>query len=87
MTDIGKMKYFLGMKVHQGVNGIYISQKGYESEIFEKFGLSNCNGLRNPIVPGNNFSKEENGVKTNETLFKKIVESLMYMTVTRRPTC
>lgn len=83
MTDLGEMKYFLGVEVHQGVNGIYISQKGYAGEILKKFRLSNCNGVRNPIVPGNKLSKEENGVKANETLFKQIVGSLMYMTVTR----
>lgn len=33
MTDLGKMKFFLGIEVNQGVNGISISQKKYAREI------------------------------------------------------
>ena len=39
MTDLGKMKYFLGVEVLQNSDGIYISQKKYAKDILERFGM------------------------------------------------
>lgn len=84
MTDLGEMKYFLGVEVRQSAKGIHISQKKYAGEILERFGLEKCNGVKNPMVPGSNrLSRQEKGKKVNATLFKQMVGSLMYMTVTR----
>jgi hypothetical protein len=33
MTDLGKMKYFLGIEVVQNEQGIFICQQKYASEI------------------------------------------------------
>lgn len=56
----------------------------YAEEILERFGLKDCNGVKNPMVPGNDkLSKYEDGKKVDATLFKQMVESLMYMTATR----
>lgn len=35
MTDLGNMKYFLGIKVIQCDEGIYIGQKRYAAEILK----------------------------------------------------
>ena len=37
MTDLGKMKYFLGVEVIQNEEGIFISQKKYEIDVLERF--------------------------------------------------
>ena len=61
MTDLGKMRYFLGVEVLQCSEGIYISQKKFAKEVLERFGLEQCNGVSNPIVPGTKLSKDEEG--------------------------
>jgi len=84
MTDLGEMKYFLGVEIRQSSKGIHIGQKKYAEEILKRFGLENCNGVKNPMVPGSNrLTKQEDGKKADATLFKQIVGSLMYITVTR----
>lgn len=84
MSDLGEMKYFLGVEVQQTEKGIHISQKKYAGEVLERFGLGDCNGVKNPIVPGSTkLSKNDGGKHVDATLFKKIVGSLMYMTATR----
>ncbi|CAA7024669.1 unnamed protein product [Microthlaspi erraticum] len=83
MTDLGKMKYFLGVEVIQDADGIFIHQKKYAGELLEMFNLQNANEVKNPIVPGTRFSREGDGGKVDPTLYKKLIGSLMYITSTR----
>ena len=83
MTDLEKMKYFLGVEVLQNLEGIYISQRKYAKEILERFKMEKSNSVKNPIVPGVRLMKDEGGVKVNATMYKQLVGSLMYLTATR----
>jgi hypothetical protein len=83
MTDLGKMKYFLGVEVLQNSKGIYLSREKYAYELLEKFGLQNCNSVKNPIMPDFKLSKKGEGVRVEATTYKQLIESLMYITVTR----
>lgn len=51
MTDLGKMKYFLGVEVTQNDKGIFICQRKYAEDTLRKFGMEGCNSVRNPMVP------------------------------------
>lgn len=83
MSDLGKMRFFLGIEVLQNSAGIYICQRSYALEIIKRFNMEGSNSVRNPIVPGSKLSKNEAGVKVDETRFKQIVGCLMYITTTR----
>jgi hypothetical protein len=83
MSDLGKMRYFLGIEVLQNSGGIYICQKKYALEVLKRFGMMECNAVKNPIVPGCKVNKDEDGVKVDETYYKQLVGSLMYLTATR----
>ena len=83
MTDLGKMRYFLGIEVIQKADGIFICQRKYAAELIERFEMQNFNSVGNPIVPGQKVSRDEVGVKVDSTLYKQIVGSLMYLTATR----
>jgi len=52
MTDLGMMRYFLGVEVSQNANGIYLCQKKYARDVMERFKMMSCNSVKNPIVPG-----------------------------------
>lgn len=83
MTDLGKMRYFLGVEVIQDEKGIFINQKKYAGEILEKYGMEECNSVRNPMVPGNKLTKTGAGDEVNPTTYKQLVGSLRYLTATR----
>ncbi|KAM7502462.1 hypothetical protein LguiB_001366 [Lonicera macranthoides] len=83
MTDLGRMKYFLGVEVIQKSEGIYLSQRKYARELLERFGLQNGNPVKNPIVPGCKLSKEGEGVTVDATAYKQLIGSLLYITATR----
>ncbi|GJZ72806.1 retrovirus-related pol polyprotein from transposon TNT 1-94 [Tanacetum coccineum] len=83
MSDLGKMRYFLGIEVIQSPNGIFVCQRKYACEVLARFDMGNSNPVLNPIVPGTRLMKDEHETKVDVTLFKKMVGSLMYLTTTR----
>jgi hypothetical protein len=83
MTDLGKMRYFLGVEVSQNKKGIFIYQHKYASEILSRFGMEECNKVCSPIVPGYKLVKDENGKASDSTAYKQMVGCLMYLLATR----
>lgn len=83
MSDMGKMKYFLGIEVMQFDGGIFVSQKKYVKEVLKRFGMSESNAVLNPIVPGFKIHRDDDGVKVDGSLFKQLVGSMIYLTATR----
>lgn len=45
--------------------------------------MEDCNVVLNPIVPGFKISKDEHGVAIDNTFYKQMVGSLIYLTSTR----
>jgi hypothetical protein len=83
MTDLGKMRFFLGIEVLQKSDGIYICQRKYALEVLRRFGMMESNSVGSPIVPGFKISRNEDGNTVDETYYKQLVGSLMYLTATR----
>lgn len=83
MTDLGRMKYFLGVEINQEKAGISMYQQKYAKEVLDRFNMWEFNGVKNPIVPGTVVTKVGMGDKVNDTMYKRLVGSLMYLTVTR----
>lgn len=82
MSDFGKMRHFLGVEVKQSAAGIFVCQKRYAREVLERFEMEESNAVKNPIIPRTKLTKDENGEKVDETMFKQLARSLMYLTVT-----
>ncbi|CAJ2671832.1 unnamed protein product [Trifolium pratense] len=87
MTDLGKIRYFLGVEVIQDSRGIFINQQKYATEILTRFNMDSCNSVCSPIVPGTKLIKDESGKAVDSTQFKQIVGCLMYLTATRPDLC
>jgi hypothetical protein len=83
MIDNGLMSYFLGIEVKQQHDGIFISQKKYMNEILEKFKMESCNSMSTLVETSIKLSKEGDGRVIEPTLYKSLVGSLMYLTITR----
>ena len=78
-TDLGRMRFFLGIEVLQKPDGIFIRQRKYAMEVLKRFGMQESN----PIVPGFKACRDDDGITNDETYYKQIVGSLMYLTATR----
>jgi len=70
MTDLGKMRYFLGIEVLQSCDGIFIGQKKYIKDVLTKFNMLDYNLVEKPIVPGTKLLKTDKGVEVDSTIFK-----------------
>ncbi|KAG8481752.1 hypothetical protein CXB51_027230 [Gossypium anomalum] len=81
MSNLSMMHYFLGIKVVQSADGIFISQRKYVQDILNRFDMKDCNLESIPIEFGLKLRKE--GKKVNSTFYKQIIGSLMYLTGTR----
>lgn len=67
----------------QSDDGVFICQKKYTRDLLNKFGLIECNSVRNPIVPSDKPTLERDGVMVDGIQYKQLIESLLYLTPTR----
>ena len=77
------MKYFLGIEVTQSEDGIFINQSKYANHVLKRFRMMNCKPIVTPIAIGTKLSKDDDGSKVDPMLYKRLVGSLMYLTITR----
>lgn len=83
MTNLGLMHYCLGIEVWQKPKGIFISQQKYAREILKTFGMTDCKSVTTPMEVGLKLSTEDISQPVDETLFRKLVGSLIYLCNTR----
>eukprot|EP00253_Pinus_taeda_P031875 PITA_31875 len=83
MTDMGLLRYFLGIEVDQNENGIFISQEKYANEVLERFNMQESKAAITPTMMGLKLSEEDNNKDFDPSLYKSIVGNLMYLTATR----
>ncbi|KAE8690159.1 Detected protein of unknown function [Hibiscus syriacus] len=81
MSDLDMIHPFQGIKVVQSADGIFLSQKKYNQDILSRFDMKDCTPANTPIKYGLKLNKE--GKEVDNTLYKQIVGSLMYLSGTR----
>ena len=59
MSMIGEMKFFLGLKIVQNKEGIFISQTKYLKDLLKIFGLEKCKPIGTPMVTGHKLSSKD----------------------------
>ncbi|PNX61044.1 hypothetical protein L195_g060473, partial [Trifolium pratense] len=82
MTDLGKMRYFLGVEVKQFDDGIFICQQKYAKELLLRFKMDQCNKVCSPMVHGNKLIRDENGKLVDATNYRQMTGCLMYLLAT-----
>ena len=83
MTNLGLLKFFLGLEVKQGETCIFISQEKYAKEILKKYKMKNCNPVSTPMEPGAKLSKYDEGERVDANRYRSLVGSLCNLTCTR----
>ncbi|GKA37920.1 ribonuclease H-like domain-containing protein [Tanacetum coccineum] len=82
MTDLGPLNYFLGISVSRDSSGLFLSQKKYSIEIFDRAHMDNCNLGRTLIDTESKLGSNGDPV-SDPTLYQSLAGSLQYLTFTR----
>ena len=83
MAYMGLMSYFLGIKVIQQNDGIFISQKKYAGDILKKFKMEHSKPVYTPIEEKLKLTRENDGKWVDITYYKSLIKSSRYLTATR----
>ncbi|KAK1417486.1 hypothetical protein QVD17_26615 [Tagetes erecta] len=83
MTDVGKLKFFLGLEVTQTRNGIWLSQEKYAKTLVEKFGVHNSKEELTPMNYNEKLQMNDGADKANEEQYRSLVGGLLYLTHSR----
>lgn len=83
MTDLGLMKYFLGIQVRQSKGEIFMSQEKYLDEVLRNFQMSNCKSISTPLATNEKLQLDDGAAKVDAKIYRSLVGSLIYLTNTR----
>ncbi|GJT47013.1 uncharacterized mitochondrial protein-like protein [Tanacetum coccineum] len=83
MSMMGELTYFLGLQIKQDDKGISICQEQYTRNLLKKYEIFNSFLVKKPMVPSNNLGPDLASKPVNETSYREMIGSLMYLTATR----
>ena len=61
MSLMGELNYFLGLKIKQMRDGIFICQAKYYKELIKKFGLGDSKFCNTPMAATTKLDKDDQG--------------------------
>ena len=83
MKDLGHLSYFLGLEITHSTDGLYITQVKYASEILSRAGLTDSKTIDTPVEFNARLTPSGGKPLSNPSLYRRLVGSLVYLTVTR----
>ena len=83
MKDLGHLTYFLGLEISCTQNGIRIKQKKYAEDLLFLAHLTDCKIFDTPLELNSKLRGEEGDHLPDPTIYRRLVGSLIYLTMTR----
>ncbi|KAI3664859.1 hypothetical protein L6452_43468 [Arctium lappa] len=83
MKDLGSLHYFLGLEVLSDPSGIYLCQAKYTSDLLSKAGIIDNKTASTPLEHNLHLASNVGPPLHDPTLYRQLVGSLVYLTVTR----
>ena len=83
MSNLGEMKYFLGIEIHQCEVGIFISQHKYALKVLKKFHMERSKSVATSLVVNEKLSKNEVNIKADGSIYRSLIGSPLYLSATR----
>ncbi|XP_016652132.1 PREDICTED: uncharacterized mitochondrial protein AtMg00810-like [Prunus mume] len=79
MSDLGLMHYLLGIEINQEEDGIFM----YIENLLKKFKMYGCKTMATPLITNEKLRKEDGSSKADESVYKSLIGSLLYLTTIR----
>jgi hypothetical protein len=83
MKDLGELRYFLGIEIIQSPKGIWLLQRQYALNKLFEYGMTGYKPISIPLEQNVKLSADEGDLVEDTIMYKRIMGSLIYMTITR----
>jgi hypothetical protein len=83
MSMMGELTFFLGIQVKQMKQDTFIRQAKYMKDPMKKFTMAKLKPVSTPMSTTALLDLDENGKATDQREYKSMIDSLLYLTVTR----
>ena len=81
MKDVGPLNYFLGLEVSSSIDGYYLTQVKYTSDLISRASITDSKIVDTPIEYNYLLNSHDGEQLSDATLYRQLVESLIYLTV------
>ncbi|XP_042059649.1 uncharacterized mitochondrial protein AtMg00810-like [Salvia splendens] len=82
MKNLGEVNCFLGLEVTRS-DAFFVSQQGYASNLLDRFRMRDSKPMTTPMESYLKLAKDEGKFLEDATLFRQLVGSLFYLSITR----
>lgn len=83
MKDLGVLKYFLGIEVARGPDGIFLCQRKYALDIITETGLLGAKPVSFPLEQNHNLALTDGPFLDDPERYRRLVGRLIYLSATR----
>ena len=83
MKDLGHLSYFLGLEITYFIDGLYITQAKYASELLSRARFTNSKTVDLLVKLNAHLTPTGGKPLSNPSLYRRLVGNLVYLTVTR----
>ena len=83
MKDLGHLNYFLGLEIIHSTDELYLTQAKYASELLSRAGLTDSKTVDTSVELNAHLTPSGGKPLSNPSLYRRLVGSLVYLTVTR----
>src|ERR1044072_4625699 len=83
MSMMGELKFFLGLKIHQGRERTFIHQTKYVKYMLKKFNMEKSKTMETPLHPGSVLDMSDEKSPVDPTMFRGMIGSLLYFMSSR----
>ncbi|XP_028116745.1 uncharacterized protein LOC114314464 [Camellia sinensis] len=83
MKDLGLLSYIIGLEISYDPSGYFLTQAKYISDLLTRAGLTDCKTAITLVDPQTCLTPLDGHLLSNATLYRQLIGSLVYLTVTR----
>nr|GEY32976.1 copia protein [Tanacetum cinerariifolium] len=83
MSMMGKISFFLGLRISQSPRGIFINQSKYALESLKKYGFESCDPVDTPILEKSKLDEDKEGKAVDPSHYRGMIGTLLYLTASR----
>ncbi|XP_013601719.1 PREDICTED: uncharacterized mitochondrial protein AtMg00810-like [Brassica oleracea var. oleracea] len=83
ISDLGRLRYYLGIEVVQCEEGIMLSQERYAKKILCEAGMDDCNSVQAPMEFGLKLTTATEEQCIDATEYRRLIGCLRYLIHTR----